>query len=692
MGKGSRRGLTLLEITFTAGLVGMSVGLFVVSGAGKVRGRAGVDSLAQALANDLGQARLLAVRQQSPVAIMFPNDNRPHSASLYQLEGLTNPHVSRAQNFIGDFPDSCFFIGTWTGSETRDPLVTGTKWSTLPLEDWLPNANKKDYALVFMPDGTVRSNDLPQFDREYHVAVCSGIGGYSGSGASGGSLPSGDQPQLYRATSLGETRTVCINAGGGIHVESGLVGVTSVPAVGTMHGAGPVSSPRPLTYVGEAKGNPKGTSSLPAPVDDEPTTIPPDGFVTLTTFAQDAAKSGQRLFCSWRVILTKTDSVKTGAYSIPVDANTGAAMDFNPAAKLGAAGVGPAYESSWQWRPPDDAKPGDIFTMALLLQNEQKQLVDVHIKKDLKVLPYGSVLYEHEEAGDRNLWRMNTDGTGKRRFHIEPSKPTAPTNYREFSPTTSANGQRLAFLSDNRPGVNANEQDIFITDRNGDSCSRITMHQFCEAPGLSPAGDRVAFKRWNNGTNTYDLCTCSVVQGSPIVTLRTNVTGIRNGDATNDLHRHFKEDRVTWTSSNSILCTDKDSTFVQIVSIQVDNSGHLDSTSTPVAPPHANAGTWSPYWSPRTRDVYYTRDDPPAGDPWIGRGAVGYSWSVGWNETEPSALQWGSEEWLLTVRSPLADITDEQIFLIRPVAGTSPSDIRQLTSGTGKSRWPIYLP
>jgi hypothetical protein len=686
-----KRGLSLLELSFTVGLLGMSTAFFIMSGGSKMRGKVGVNSLADALVNDLAQARVLAIRQQSPVAIMFPSDNRPHSSSTYQLEGLTEPHVSRSQNFIGDFPNLCFFVGSWTGSETRDPLVSGTKWSNFPLERWIPNDRKGDYALIFMPDGTVRSNDLPQFNREYHIAVSAGVGSYQSAGLSGGSLPSAYQPALFRAQSLGETCTVCINAGGGIHVESGLAGTTTVPTVGTMRSNTPVSTPRQLTYIGEAEGNPKGTSSLPAPVDDEPTTIPPDGFVTLTTFAQDAAKSGQRLFCSWKVILTKTDSVKHGAYSIPVDSTKGAAMDFNPEANLGNAGLASAYQSTWQWRPPDDAKPGDIFTMSLLLQNQEKQLVEVDIKKVLKVLPYGSILYEFEDGPNRNLWRMNADGTGKRRFFIPPSKPTAPLNYHEFSPTSSADGNRIAFLSDNRPGVAAGFQDIFLTDRNGDNCYRVTTNQFCEAPGLSPAGDMVAFKRWNAGAGSYDLCVSSVA-GGPIHVLRNSVTGVKNLDGANPAHRHFTEDRVAWLSDNRILFTDKDSTFVQIAAVQVNDNGTLADPN-PGQPAHASAGTWSPYWSPRTGSIYYTRDDPPAGDPWIGRGGSGYSWSEGWIETEAHALQYGSEEWLLTVRSRLSNPGEEQIYLIQPVAGGYPSQVRQLTnSATGQSRWPIYLP
>lgn len=690
------KGFSLLELAFTAGLLGMSIGLFILSGGSNLKTKPGVEALAQALANELGQARLLAVRQQSPVAVMFPCDNRPHSTSVYQLEGLTNPHVSRSQNYAGDFPKICFFLGTWTGTESRDPLVTGTKWSNFPLDEWIPTARQGDYAIVFMPDGTVRSNDLPQFDREYHVAVCAGVANYNATNPSGGIFPSDKRPGLYKALGLGEAKTVCINAGGGIHVENGLVGTTSVAAHGSMQGPDAPSAPRKVTYLGEAEGNPKGTSSLPAPQDGEPTTIPPDGFVTLTTFAQDSAKSGQRLFCSWKVIPTQTASTQLGAYSIPVDDTKGAAMDFNPRSELGSAGTAPAYESSWQWRPPDDAKPGDIFTMSLLLQNEEKQLVEVDIKKKLMVLPYGSILFEYQAGPNRNLYRMNADGTGRKRFHIFPSKPSKPSLYNDFSPTTSANGERIAFLSDNRPGVIGGAQDIFITDRNGDSVSRITVNEFCEAPGLSPPGDRIAYKRWNAGANSYDLCVSSVA-GGPATVLRGAITGVRNSSAVNDKHVHFAEDRVAWLPDNRILYTDASGVTLQIASVQANAQGDFVSND-PSQPAHGSFGSWSPYWSPRSGHIYYTRDDGASyGDPLVGQDGVVYSLSEFWNETQANAIQYGAEERLLTVRTPAPTNPsppgpNRQIYLIRPVLGANPAEVRQLTHEAGESRCPIYLP
>lgn len=667
---------SLLEVVFTVGLMALTVGLFAMSGTSAARSKPQVDALAKVIANELGQARLLAIRQQSPVATVFPASGKPHSSSLYQLEGMTAPRVSRAANFSGDFPGLTLMMGVWSGSESRNPLLAGTKWSRFPLDPWLPAATKTDYALIFMPDGTVRSNDLPQFDGEYHILVSAGVGGYSPANAPGGSLTT--QPTLFQPTNLGETRTLCINGGGAVHIEAGVIG-GNFPAAGRMSSPTPVAAPRVVTYNGTARGEPQGTSSLPAPQGSEPTTIPPEGYITLTTFARDTLNSGERLFCSWKVIPTQTASTGLGAYSIPVSEQTGAAMDFNPSANLGAQGTGPAYQSSWQWRPPVDAAPGDIFTMALLLQNEQKQLVDVQIEKRLKVLPYGHVLFESNREGNRYLYRMNPDGTGQRRFHIRPSRASRPLTAEEYWPSASADGQRIVFLSNRAPGP----ADVFLTDSNGDELIRLTTGQRCECPALSPAGDRVVYKRWN-GTD-FDLCTMSV-GGGPVTTLDSGLTGGFGNPNPVEQYKMF-EDRIAWREDGTIFYTKNN----QLHSVQLDDSGSLVSPAGPAAGWNGAYGSWAPFWSPQSGSIYYTRDDGAGpGDPLIGKDQAIYSLSEFWKEGQPCSIQWGAQEWMLTVRTATVAPGPEQIYLLQPIPGANPALAIPITN-QGGNRCPVYL-
>lgn len=724
MVKPKPKGFSMLELIFTVGLMGMSAGLFMLSGGTRLKAKPGADAMAEALANELGQARLLAMRQLSPVAVMFPCDgNRPHSASLYQLEGLTNPHVSRSHNFAGDFPGFSLFIGNWSGQETQDPLVVGTKWSDFDVLEWLPNAREKDSALVFMPDGTVRGTrsgaGLPQFNGEYHIAVSAGVS-YSGDTLNG----------------AGETNTVCINGGGAIRVESGLAG-SSRKATGTMRDSNPPSAPVAQTYAGHALGNPQGNSSLPEPEGTEPTTIAPDGFATVTAFAVDQNQSGERLFLRWDV--NPPAGRDKGVFSIALDNDRGAAMDFNPKATTLAgstAAITPAYQSSYQWRPPANAQPLDLFTLRLMIQNQDTGVWQEVAIKDVVIAPYGSVLFEHSKPGERALYRMQANGTGKKRFQVSPSTRAQPLNYREFCPAASPDGNRIVFLSDDRPGVPAGCQDIFLTDREGLTCVQVTQGLYCEAPCLSPDGSHVAFKRFIAGSpDRYELCVVPVAPMTratdPLTTLNTNgppntaLHGFRTAPAsppsptpTNYLSHVYREDRLCWVPSAprdkiyftktilghtgtpaSGISRTGNHPFVFEIEMNRDSTQFSVPTESFVGSFHY--GSWSPAWSPFSRDIYRPVDGADfEGDPFIKLNTPGWSLpalgSPGFHDSQPTPYLVGpgaNTEALLIVRSPAGDAGNFHRICRLPRGATNDNQIVSITQdlSTSNCTWPVYL-
>jgi len=719
-----RKGFSMLELVFTAGLMGISVGLFFLSGGTRMKAKPGVDAMAEALANDLGQARLQAMRQLSPVAVMFPCDGgRPHSASLYQLEGLTNPHISRSHNFAGDFPGFSIFAGKWTGTETPTPLVAGTKWSDFDVVQWLPNGWEKDTALVFMPDGTVRGTragaNLPQFDGEYHLAVSAGVS-YSGDTLNG----------------AGETDTVCINGGGAIRVESGLAGST-LATVGTAANSAAPSAPVAQTQIGHAKGETKGASSLPSPSNGNPTRIPPDGYATITAFAHDQNQSGERLFLRWTV--DAPPGKGEGVFSIPLDPSKGAAMDFNPNATVidGGAVVKPAYQSSYQWHPPANAEPDEIYKLQLRLQDQATGTwLPVQIEKEVKIEPYGSILFEYSRGSERSLYRMNVNGTGKSRFHIVPSTPAEPVNYHEFSPAASPDGKRIVFLSTDRDGVPAGCQDIFLTDRNGLTCTQVTRGLFCEAPCLSPDGTRVAFKRYLAASNSYQIC---IVPIAPTVTPATVPAGLPDaGPGQNPPTTQFsaavlegvktasgwnvnpyREERLAWVpgSPDKLYYT---KTFMNhlatpnpvdgppttgnhpfLVNLDITRAGQYVAGPFNSFPEDFHYGTFSPFWSPFSGQLYRTVDGAALqGDPllrifppgWAGN-SMG---SPGYHDSQPSpyltSTGAGSEA-LLLVRSPANDPGNYHSICRLPRGATNDGQIESITPELSSSNatCPIYL-
>lgn len=726
MFKPKRKGFSMLELVFTTGLLGLMVGYFMVNGGTRMKAKPGADALAEALSNELGQARLQAMRELSPVAVMFPCDGGlPHSSSIYQLEGLTDPHVARSHNYVGDFPGYGLFMGSWGASgESNSPLVAGTKWADFDLDQWLPASRKKDSALIFMPDGTVRGVragiGLPQFNNEYHIAVSAGLS-YTG-----------DTLQA-----AGETDTVCINGGGAIRVESGLTG-SSMRTVGAMQSNHPPSAPVTQTQIGHAHGGPKGDSSLPAPTDGEPTTIPPDGYATVTAFAEDTQKSGERLFLRWDVT-PPIPSRGLGVFSIPLDDQRGAAMDFNPNATIMVGGdtdpqVRPAYQSSYQWHPPADAQPGEIFKLQLMLQNQASGVwAKVGIVHQVQIDPYGSVLFEYSKGTQRQLYRMKTNGSGKSPFRIFPSTQAEPKNYREFSPSASPDGKRIVFLSDNRDGVPANCQDIFMTDKEGITCIQVTKGLYCEAPCLSPDSSHVAFKVWNG--SSYTLHTAPVAPPTTPATLTAalpaesdglTMHGINSAAVTGFNQNVFKEDRLCWTPPDPPSHPNDRLFFAKLVpghvgtvppeygggtvtgthpfvfDLDIGRDGHYISGPGPSSFGESLPfGTWSTNWSPFTGLFYRTVDGAAGpGDPLIKLNTPGWipntMGSPGYHDTQPTAYLAGygaGTEALLLVRSPSGDPTNGKRICRLPRGAATDAAITSISQdlGGGNCTCPIYL-
>ncbi|MCW5871141.1 MAG: hypothetical protein KIS61_28055 [Candidatus Eremiobacteraeota bacterium] len=676
-----------------------------------MKGKTGVKAMAEALANELGQARLLAMRQLSPVAVMFPAEGgRPHSTSLYQLEGLTFPRVTRSRSYAGDFPGQSFFIGSWGASgESSSELVSGTKWTDFDVDEWLPHdtgdVRKDDSALVFMPDGTVRGrrdgSGLPHFQGEYHIAVSAGVS-YSNSNLS----------------AAGETFTVCVNGGGGIRVESGLAG-SSIKTVGTQGNSHPPAPAVKQTQLGHAMGDPRGSSSLPTATEERPTTIPPDGFATVTAFAQDVNESGERLFCRWKV--NPPTGRGDGVFSVRMEDENGnpkgAAMDFNPKAKIlqgNSVVEKPVYQASYQWHPPTDAEPGDVFKLNLLLQNQATgQWLDVGIQKIVKIGPYGDILFEriNGDGSERGLYRMNADGGNKRRFEIAPSTPAEPKKFREWHPAASADSSRIAFIAragngpNDRPGPSGN--DIYLTDKSGLTCVRVTQGLDVESVGLSPDGSHVVFKAWEGGS--YSLYTAPVYPTNvpPYNNrklLASNVMGINN---TSGLHQVcFREDRLVWTPNNHILyCAPEPRPW--LYRIEVNESGAK--TGGPFQVNLLEGGTlqgmWSAYWSPRFGQVFSTIDKGIAlGDPLIGQGdssGIGNGFfSEGDWDSQPSTIEYTpGQKGLMWIRTPTGGTSGPEdnlhIVMVKNLPlGTNPiPDPIKLTADltTGKSWFPIHL-
>ncbi|MCW5868617.1 MAG: type II secretion system protein [Candidatus Eremiobacteraeota bacterium] len=371
----NRGGFTLLEVTCTVALVAMSGALLMVSVRGS-QGKATASALAETVAAELRSARQLAIGRGCPVAAVFPSENKQksHSDSLVLLAGASFPQQVKVVHFGGDFPGCSVFNGSWTPASgaalTTDLSLPGSKWTSLKLENWLPAANQADYCMVFLPDGTVRTNNLAAFGGAYHILVSSGVGAV-GSGPAPGSGLNSHFNLAYRSPQVvGETRTISVDACGAISIAPGILD-SNLSGRGAMANYAPPAAAPAAVALPEASGeivdvHVVSKGDPPSGPSDPDVTVAQDGFVSLRTIAKDPAQSGQTLYCNWTVVKTSGTGSGSGAYSIPVAVNRGTAMQWDNNAI--SPGVG-AWVSNWQWRPPADAGTNDRYRLDLLIQD-----------------------------------------------------------------------------------------------------------------------------------------------------------------------------------------------------------------------------------------------------------------------------------------------------------------------------------
>lgn len=676
-----RAAFSLLEVICTVSLVALSGAILMVSVRGS-QGRASSAALAETVSNELRSARQLAITRHSPVAVVFPSQNQSLSISdsMSIWVGQSFPKQVKVIRFGRDFPGCVLFNGSWApqsgASVTTNLPLPGSKWASLDLDKWLPAAAKAQYCLVFCPDGTVKTNNLAAFNGAYHVLVSSGVAAM-GTGPS----PSGASPNFaltYRSPLVvGESRTICIDAGGAISVESGIVDSNIVDR-GSMANAFPPAPSSPSVPLPAASGSildviVTSTGNPPAVPGDPDVTVALDGYVTLKTVAEDPLKSGQTLYCNWTVQKTTGSGSGDGAYSIPVASTRGTAMQWDPDAQ--SPGVG-AWVSNWQWRPPADAGVNDRYLLSLVIQDADGTTVDVGTPRQVDVVPRGKVLFESNRAGPYALFTMNPNGTAERRFHIFPFRPNFPSPASEGWPSCSSDGSRIAFQSNRAGGTT---MQIFLSDRSGSSIQQLTTNPgfYCECPGISPLGDRVAFRRKNLGTGNWELCVVDSDGSNLTVVENLGATGGVNGDGSAPDAGRMR-DRISWESDNQTFY------FTSGKDIRKITLGGGAST---VAFSHGPDYCRAPCWYPGGH-VMYSVDD---GDAYIFVDGAVAARSVTFFEGQP--CPWDDNgTWRAFVVRSTGLLTGQIWGYTPPMADIDPPNVRQLTSSGTDNRCPVFLP
>lgn len=544
-----------------AGLAALTVGLMLVNF--KDSGQRGSSqALAQAMAEELRQARGLAIASQAPVAVVFPGVGPsgavPHTTSFYQLEGWTAPRVTRVRHLRGEFPGCSLFHGSWpldmtqlhsaVGANAANPPILGDKWRDWDLSRWLPAPSRQDYCLVFTPDGRVRGNDLPTFDRAYHILVVNGVGSYSSASPPANSALA-QRPAYFTPGLVGSPYTVAVDVAGTVSVHPGVQACLAgaVQEVRSLADTAPAAAGRRL----DARVQPMPDvpqieirSTTPNPAAGTDVSVSPDGYITLRASVADTANSGERLYCVWQVT---PNSSNLGAgpsdYSVATAPGRGAAMDWSPALNR--------WVSTWQWRPPHDGKGGDLFTLRLVIQDSSGTDLTAAIERHVSVCPPGEVYYSagFTMAFFSNVQRMNPDGSGKRVLHTPPYSAANPCHNGEAQVHCSADGLRVAFGSGRDLPPGGIGLQTYITDREGSMTYRVSgpVGDACEQMFLSPLGNLVAYKQMIAGVVYLQVVNCDPNPARRSVLTVDNLGGdggwFLGGNARRGV---MANDRLTW--------------------------------------------------------------------------------------------------------------------------------------------------
>lgn len=486
-----RRGFTVAEVLVSMGIMAfLAAALFL-----NIRGpryRAESQGAAEVLAEELRTAQQSAITSRVPVALAIPsaNGSQPWARSYYTLRGTVAPKVVRRREFGGDFPHARVFCGYWPidaavlndpgqGLTGANPQL-GSPSDNFDFAAWgapVPN----DYTLVFMPDGSVRSNGLPMFDGAYHLLVCNDVG-YGGAATPAG--VSAPLVSYYAPNRVASPYTITVGALGGISVDGGLTAVSSgtvalVESQGNR--AGPAcpaltvktSSPAIAAIDVLPPVNPDG---LPPGVD---AACGPDGYLTMVTYAVD--NQGGPLYCTW--------NCGGGKFS----RNGRLEMDYDPASGK--------WVSANHWAPPYNPAPGAQFSINVRVEDDVNHVAVRSFGSTGKVgiATGGMIVYSSERGNEQEICVVRPDGTRAQRFRHGPDLEYVW----DTDPQLSPDGSKIAFVSD-RTG----DEEIFVMNSDGTGLVNLSNDWGSDYGPLtwSPDSTRVAWTSDRTGAQNVYCC------------------------------------------------------------------------------------------------------------------------------------------------------------------------------------------
>lgn len=449
------RGFSLLEMLFTLLLIAILLGLTGMSLRSSID-KEGSKGLAYTLASDLRAARTEAQRSGKLVGVCFPSDNKKNSISksALQRKGQQRGHISRLLSYGNEY-DAYIFLGTWPGA--------GLTAHAIP-DSW-PISTKNEIAIMFRPDGTAFSNDLPAIDGAYPLVV-----GNSFQGNLNG--PSGT------LTAALNPHTVWVNSSGSISVEE-----HKLP-VGTL----PVGESKLVAAEPNLSNEPSPKSPVVEDVKFYPEQVPGldtayigQNFVNI----HPNQKDGAYLEYGMATIDIRASDLDGGplTYTLEAKASGSENGDFTVSNLKGQMQYifddklnKYVWHALISWRPPPDSPSNLVYELAVTVQDPEGNAVVIDsgagLLPKLTSLPPSRVVVC---TNPKNLYLANLDGKNE----IEITK-----NGAEYHPFFSADGSRLYSFHDpngtsrelrSRPADGSSKYEVLASFLTGGAGSRIQV-------------------------------------------------------------------------------------------------------------------------------------------------------------------------------------------------------------------------
>ena len=257
--------------------------------------------------------------------------------------------------------------------------------------------------------------------------------------------------------------------------------------------------------------------------------------------------------------------------------------------------------------------PSSATSMSALIDTKIAFSSDLHLAPSLS------------RPGDREIYVMNSDGTGQTRLTKNAAMDT--------NPSWSPDGTKIAFSSEGflTTGRRSGRTDIYVMNSDGGDLTRITyLTESAGGPSWSPDGTKIAFTYGDldtaiyvmnaDGTSPTRLTSAAFLTGSPswspdgakiafssvansdseIFVINPDGTGLIN--LTNSLGMDFSP---SWSPDGTkIVFTADRYGGRQIYVINADGNEQTRLTNDPVVP-------WSPSWPPDGTKIAFDAYHPP---------------------------------------------------------------------------------